>query len=336
MIETVLGPISAEAVVAVNTHQHLLTDATALQKPAAQESLPQDLRVRPENLGFLRWNALALADNLRLDDPELAAAELAVAGRAVDLVIECTSWGLGPRHADLPQISVAAGTHVVCAYGFYVPAVLPDWAQELDEDSVYLDVLSALTSGVPGTTFRAGMVGIMGTTASFAGLERQRLRGAARAAHHAGVSVAVRLNGDARNGLEVISEMASTGLSPARILLSNADEYLDAAYWDDLLDAGVTLEMCFGTEIQHIGRMENPSDRERLTFFDSFLNHRPDGRWVLGGSAWTKTQLRAYGGEGYDHLTTRVLPQLRRRGVPPEMLQAMLTDEPRRLLDVFN
>ena len=122
MIETVLGAVEAGAVRRVDLHEHLLSDASALSRPGP-EPLPDDPRVTTENLAFLRWNALALADNLRLDDAEVAAAELGRAG--VDLVVECTSLGLGPRHAGLPQVSRAAGVHVVVAYGLYVDPVLP-------------------------------------------------------------------------------------------------------------------------------------------------------------------------------------------------------------------
>ncbi|TCB97248.1 phosphotriesterase [Micromonospora zingiberis] len=332
MIETVLGPVPAAVVGRVNMHQHLLSDASSLCRPG-REQTPTDHRVTIRNLGFLRWNALALADNLRLDDPHLAVAELRHAARGVDLVVEDTSVGLGPDHAALPAVSRAAGVHVAVAYGLYVTPTLPGWARDLDEDGVYRHLLGALTDRVPGTDYRAALIGIMGTTAEFPAVERARLRAAAGAAGQTGASVGVRLDGDVRNGVEVVAEMTGAGLPADRILLTNADEYLDPGYWNDLIDTGVTLEMCFGTELQHVGRMRNPSDPQRLDFFESFLAGRADGRWVLGGSVWTKTQLRRYGGEGYDHLTTRVLPELVRRGVAVDRLEAMMTTEPLRLLD---
>ncbi|MET7399679.1 hypothetical protein ABZS66_39975 [Dactylosporangium sp. NPDC005572] len=332
MIETVLGPVEAAGLGRVNMHQHLLSDAGGLGR-GGLEPAPADERVTTANLGFLRWNALALADNLRLDDPRLAAAELRRAAGGVDLVVEDTSVGLGPDHPALPAISAAAGVHVAAAYGLYVTPTLPGWARDLDEDGLYDHLLGALTDRIPGTGYRAALLGIMGTTGEVPAVERARLRAAAAAAARAGAGVSVRLDGEARAGVEVVAEMVAAGLPADRILFTNADEYLDAAYWHDLIDAGATLEMCFGTELQHVGRMRNPSDGQRLDFFEAFLAARPDGRWVLGGSVWMKAQLRHYGGEGYDHLTTRVLPELLRRGVDPDRLEAMLTTEPLRLLD---
>ncbi|WP_432841749.1 hypothetical protein [Dactylosporangium sp. CA-092794] len=332
MIETVLGPVEAAGLGRVNMHQHLLSDAGRLSRPG-HEPAPADDRVATGNLGFLRWNALALADNLRLDDPGLAADELRRAAGGVGLVVEDTSVGLGPDHPALPAISRAAGVHVAAAYGLYVTPTLPPWALELDEDGVYRLLLGALRDRIPGTGYRAALLGIMGTTGDVPPVERARLRAAAAAAARAGASVSVRLDPAARAGTEVVAEMVAAGLPAERILFTNADEYLDAPYWHDLLDAGATLELCFGTELQHVGRMRNPSDGQRLDFFEAFLAARPAGRWVLGGSVWMKAQLRHYGGEGYDHLTTRVLPELLRRGVDPDRLEAMVSTEPLRLLD---
>ncbi|MEU1300192.1 hypothetical protein [Streptomyces shenzhenensis] len=333
MIETVLGPIRADDVRRVNIHQHLLSDASGLSRPGNEPAPPEE-RVSPGNRGFLNWNALALADNLRLDDPDLAVEELSQAGgpAGVDLVLECTSVGLGPNHAGLPAVARASGVQVAVAYGFYVTPVLPEWARALSEDDVREHLLAALVDHIPGVGFRAASIGIMGTTGDVPGIERARLRGAAAAAAVAGATVSVRLDDESRCGPEVVAEMVRAGLAADRVLLTNADEYLDAGYWNDLLDTGAVLEMCFGTESQHMGRMRNASDLQRLDFLTGFVESRPTARLVLGGSTWTKTQLRRFGGYGYDHLTARVLPELGRRGVPEDLLDAMVTSEPLRLL----
>ena len=75
MIQTVLGPIEAGELGVTSMHEHLLADARILQA-AAREPLPESDRVTVENLGFLRWNLLALEDNLVLDDAALAIEEL--------------------------------------------------------------------------------------------------------------------------------------------------------------------------------------------------------------------------------------------------------------------
>ncbi|MGP6170092.1 hypothetical protein ACTU6V_02650 [Microbacterium sp. A204] len=333
MIQTVRGPIAADELGTTSMHDHVLSDSSRLRR-AGSEPAPDDAGVRMETLGYLRWNALASADNLRLDDPRLAAEELAAASvLGLSTVVECTSWGLGPDHAGLPEVSRVAGVQVVSAYGAYVHYSLPDWVAALSAVAFEDHLVEALQVAVPGTEFRAGLVGIMGTTAEFGPWERDMLRAAARAGARTDAAVSVRLDPDARNGLEIIEAMTAEGLPSERILLTNADEYMDAPYWDELADAGAVLEMCFGTEAVHVGRVDNPSDRERLAFFTGFTATHPHARHVLGQSTWTKAQLRAYGGYGYGYLLARIVPELRARGLSGERLDAMLAGEPRRLLD---
>lgn len=333
MIETVLGRIEATGLGVTCMHDHLLSDSSRLQRAGAQPA-PADLSVRIEHLGYLRGNMLASADNLRLDDPELAASELAsafVAGQRA--VVECSSWGLGPDHARLPAIARASGMTVVSAYGAYVPRTLPGWIAEMGEAELEAHLTEALTVAIPGTGFRAGMLGIMGTTAELPGREREMLRAAARAASGVGAAVSVRLEPEARRGLDVLDVLAGAGLPAERVVFTNADEYMDAGYWDELAATGAVLEMCFGTEAIHAGRLDNPSDRERLAFFRDFVTAHPRSRHVLGQSVWTKAQLSAYGGYGYAHLVARIVPALRAEGVADGRLDRMLVTEPARILD---
>ncbi|WP_374976704.1 hypothetical protein ACEYYH_02410 [Microbacterium trichothecenolyticum] len=333
MIETVLGPISADALGATCMHDHLRVDASGLRRDGATPAPDHD-DVRLETLGYLRWNMLSSADNLRLNDDDLAARELSLAAvLGQRAVVECSSIGLGPTHASLPAISRASGVAVISAYGFYVPYALPGWVGELDEEQLESHLFEALTVAVPGTSFRAGLLGIMGTTAQFAPREREMLRAASRAGARTGASVSVRLDPEAARGVEVVELMTAEGLPADRIIFTNADEYMDAGYWAELADAGAVLEMCFGTEAVHPGRVDNPSDRERLSFFGRFAGDHPQARHVLGLSTWTKAQLAAYGGYGYSYLLARIVPELAERGIAADRLDAMLVDEPRRLLD---
>ncbi len=333
MIETVRGPVAPGDLGVTCMHDHILSDSSRLRRDGAQPA-PDLERVSLENLGYLRWNMLASIDNLRLDDEEAIVADLADGvSRGQRTLVECSSLGLGPNHAALAAVSVSSGMQIVSAYGAYIPRTVPGWVSELSESALEEHFLEALTVAVPGTAFRAGMLGIMGTTDELAERERVQLRAAGRAAARTGAAVSVRLDGDAFHGPAVIALLEGVGLPADRIVFTNADEYMDAAYWSDLSAAGAVLEMCFGTEACHVGRVDNPSDRERLAFFPEFVLAHPLSRHVLGQSLWTKAQLAAYGGHGYGYLMGRIVPQLRSLGVSSQRLDAMLVTEPRRVLD---
>jgi phosphotriesterase-related protein len=337
VIQTVLGPVAASGIGAVSMHEHLLTDASALQRPGV-EALEPSLAVTADLAAALRWSQLALADNLRLDDLDLLADELRTARTAgLGLAVDLSSLGFGPDHARLPELARAAGIGIVAGYGAYLPRLLPEWYLELDVDGRQERFVRALTDAVPGTTYRAGVLGLMGTTTAFGtpdGLEeRTSLTAAARAAATTGAAVVVRLAADARNGLEVLEHVVAEGVDPARVVFSTVDEFLDLPYLRDLGQAGAVLEMCFGNEGSHVGRIRNASDPQRLDAFLALQASAPDTRWVFGHSTWTKGQLRRYGGHGLDHLTARVVPGLRALGVPDAVLTRITVDEPARLLD---
>jgi phosphotriesterase-related protein len=337
MIHTVLGPVAAADFGVVSMHEHLLTDASALQRPGV-EVLDPEREVTADLAGALRWSQLALADNLRLDDLPLMAGELETAAQTgLGAVVDVSSLGFGPDHARLPELARATGLDIVAGYGAYLPRLLPSWYLELDVDERARLFEHALTDAIPDVGYRAGILGLMGTTADFgtpAGEEERRsLTAAARAAAVTGAAVSVRLAAGARNGLEVLAHALAEGVPAQRIVFTTVDEFLDLPYLRDLGQAGAVLEMCFGNESSHVGRIRNASDPQRLDVLLELLATDPGIRWVLGHATWTKGQLRRFGGAGFDHLPARVLPGLRALGVPAPVLRRMTVDEPVRLLD---
>lgn len=335
MIQTVLGPIAPEALGPTSMHEHLLADARVLHAPAreAPGGVESD-RVCIENLGFLRWNLLALEDNLVLEDPDLAAAELArVRPLGQRAVVDLSSWGIGARPHDLPAISRASGVHVVAGVGVYLDRPHPAWIAELDDDALTAVFVGALQDDYDGAGFRAGLVGIVGTSEPVTASEERVLRATAVAAGETGAAMTIRLEPAVQRGLELLELVAAAGCPPEQVVLGNVDEYIDPGYLRALADTGATLEWCFGNEAYYRGGYKDPTDAERL---DGLLGVLHDGlvdRCVLGCSVWTKTQLRTFGGMGYDHLLRRIVPELERRGVGPADVEAMLVTNPARLLD---
>ncbi|MFJ6654367.1 hypothetical protein ACIQLJ_16375 [Microbacterium sp. NPDC091313] len=333
MIETVLGPVPAAALGAVATNEHLLTDSRILLRPD-REGRTMEGPVRPEILGDLRWSWLSLADNLTLDDSDDAASELALGSAAgLGTVVEATSWGMGPRHADLPDISRRSGVHVVAAYGGYIDKTLPAWWRELNEDALEETFRRALTDAVPGTDYRAGLLGLLGTSAEITAAEGRGLRAAARAASCARAAISIRLDAAARRAPEVVEILTAQGQPIERILFCNIDKVLDLSYITDISDSGAVVEFAFGSEHHFGDRARDANDDDRIDTLLALLDTRPDARITLTCSVWTKGQLTRHGGMGYAHVMRRVVPALERAGVPAGRVQRMLVTEPARLLD---
>jgi phosphotriesterase-related protein len=316
-------------------HEHLLCDARMLAAPAA-EPLPAGERVTIESLGFLRWNLLALEDNLVLDDTGLAATELSdAAAFGQRAVVDLTSWGLGPRPAELPAISRAAAVHVVAGCGAYLDRPHPEWIATQSAAQLTATFLAALEAELePGCGFRAGILGVIGTGEPLRGSEERVLLGAAEAAGRSGAAIVVRIDAAARRGLEVLARIEAAGCPAAQVIFGNVDEYIDVPYHRELAAAGATLEWCFGNEARLREGLREPSDGDRLEALLEILAEQGMAeRCVLGCSVWTKTQLRAYGGMGYEHLLRWIVPELYGGGASEASVEAMLVSNPARLLD---
>lgn len=331
MIETVLGPIRPEELGVTSMNEHLLTDSSQFLRPA-REPAPDPDRLTIENLGFLRWNYLGSRDNLVLDEPEVAAAELEYAGGlGLRSVVDVTPWGMGPRHADLPAIARASGTQVAVAYGSYIARSLPPWIAELSEAELEDHFRTALVDGIPGAGYRAAMLGLMGTSATIEPVELRALRAAARAAASTGASVSIRLDAASRLGPDVLGILAAAGLDPHRVLFSNVDKVMDDRYVAELAATGATLEVAFGSESYFGDAYRDPTDAERLDFLLRLID--AGHSLVLACSVWTKGQLHRYGGMGYGHVVGRIVPALQRAGVSQDRIDDMLVTRPRQLLD---
>jgi phosphotriesterase-related protein len=306
-------------------HEHLLFDASAL-RPGPDPG-PD---VTPESAPALREDVMASADNLRVRDAALAGAELRASG--LRAVVDLTVWGFGGPAAELPEVSRAAGVHVVAGVGAYLGRTHPDWLQQLDVDALAATFVGALNDRLPGCDHRAGVVGVVAASEPAAPAEQRALRAAGAAAAATGAAVVVRVDPRARHGLALIDALAAEGVAADRVVLSNVDGLVaDPAHLRELAATGAALKWCFGYETPPRAGMVGATDAARADAIAALLADGVD-RQVLACGIWTKTALAAFGGHGYGHLLARAVPLLRERGLEQAQIDRLLVDEPRRLL----
>ena len=336
-IHTVLGPIEPDALGPTSMHEHLLSDLRLWSRPSAEPPPDDAERVHPGILGYLRWNALAVPDNLVLDDPEDAVAELrgvhAAGGRAV---VDLTLEGMGRRLEELPAISRASGVTICVGCGWYVEEAQPDWVRAADEDTLTRHLLDELRDGIAGTGIRPALIGEIGTNHPPTESEWRVLRAAGRAGAESGAAVNVHLSWRGADGVAVLEALVAEGMAPERVVLSHMDERLDRGYHAAVAQAGAVLEYdTFGSDFLYgTPRARNPSDAERLDMAAWLLSEGYGGQLVIACDTWTKANLKRNGGFGYEHLFRRIAPALADYcGADEATLQAILVDTPRRILD---
>jgi phosphotriesterase-related protein len=330
VIETVLGPVEAERVGPTSMHEHLLSDASGLGIPDAADGPERDVVL--EDVGLAAEELDRAAGAWRASFLDWIGSELGDEAR-LPIVVDPTVWGFGGPAQGLADVSRRSGVAIVAGVGVYVPRTRPEWLMELDEDALAETFRSALTDHLPGCDFRAGIVGMLAPGLPLDEWELGLLRAGATVAAETGSAAIVRLDPRSRDGLEVLEVMTSAGLAADRVVFSNVDGYArDLAPLRELAEAGATLKWCFGYEAPPRPGLATATDAERADAVTALLAEGHQ-RQVLACGVWTKAALRHYGGRGYDHLPTTVLPMLRERGVSDAHLNALLVTEPRRLLD---
>jgi phosphotriesterase-related protein len=337
VVRTAGGDIAPDALGVTSMHEHLRVRFGpawySLRTP--EHARFRDLEVGLDTLADTRWNAFTVLDNMTLDDDELLARELSrwrAAGG--DAIVDLTSAGLGGDPEAAARIAEHAGVRVVLGFGHYTHrAHSPeDCAASVDELAEALDREARL--GVAGSRRLPGTLGEIGMSGPPLDCERRALRAAARVAARYRMSLSIHVDNTGDYAEEHVAECAEEGLAPERVICGHMDERLDLDYHRRTLATGANLGFdTFGSELYFSGAFHHPSDEQRMIHLARLVEDGHADRIVLAHDVAVKAHLRSYGGNGYDHLLERVLPELRRRfGVGQEALDRMLVANPRRLL----
>ena len=370
-VQTVLGPVPASALGITSPHEHLFIDLASWfdhPRDEAAERLAVE-RVRPAIMGQVRANPFGVRDNLRLDDEDTAAGEVArfrAAGGGT--LVDLTSGELGRDPERLARLSRRTGVHVVMGCGHYIARAHPPAVARMDAAALAEEMIRDLCEGVPirgeghdampsasmhasaqagvgrlltgadaasmgAGPVRAGAIGEIGTSDPIERAEMRVLEAACRAQLHTGAALYVHLDPWGRAGHAALDACEAAGAPLDRVVLCHLDPSLsDLGYAKSLALRGAWVAIDIWGDEDAYGGRGMPSDRERVQAV--VIAHEEDwgSRLLIAQDVCLKSQLRAFGGRGYDHLITGVAPALRAAGLSASEVDALLIDHPRRVL----
>jgi phosphotriesterase-related protein len=344
-VMTVEGPVSAEGLGVVLTHEHLLLD---MDWPGLWPDVSDrpDLVSQPvsmENLGAIRRNYMAVRDNARLDDVEVIAREVeffkAAGGGAI---VEQTPLGLGRRPELLPDLARRSGVRIIAATGIYLESALPPDARGLGIVELQRLLIRDLIDGFPGTDVRAGHIGEIALSSPLRPSEERALRAAARAQKESGASISVHIGMDPPLIEQAIAILVDEAADLERVAFDHVDSPASVDAYRPLLDRGIYASFdTFGHEFYcDNGAYDGPwpwyfpRDTERLAGALSIIEAGYGRQLLLSHDVCVKMQLRTYGGWGYGHVIEHVAPMLRRAGVSDATIATILVANPARFLAV--
>jgi len=337
--QTVLGLIEAKELGVTLAHDHVLIDGTFMYvepQEMSQKGLAHQ-KITLENRGWVGYNWTSNLDNVELKDEELAVTELkrfiAAGGRTI---VDPTNIGLGRDPNALARIARIAGMNIIMGSGYYIGNTHPADMDERSEESIAEEIIRDITVGVEDTGLRAGLIGEVGCTYPWLKNEKKSLKAAVTAQQETGAALMIHPGRDPQSPIEIADEIEKAGGDLGRTIICHIDRTcLERGWLKELADRDCYLEYdLFGNESSHYPpnpSVDMPSDAQRMDVILWHFEHGYEEQVLLSHDVATKHRLHAYGGLGYDHLITNVVPRLRQRGLDSLQVDTLIVDNPARI-----
>ncbi|MDD6309096.1 MAG: hypothetical protein PUB07_07105 [Clostridia bacterium] len=343
MIQTVLGKINKEDMGITLPHEHIFIELTAFfeERPLADCKSPATAPVTMDKLGILSRDPYALRDNLRYDDFETQLKEISrFKVRGGQTVVDVTMPGIGRNPQLLKRVAEESGLHVVAGTGFYVSSTHPEEIAGMTTEEIAAIFVREIEEGMDGTDIKAGIIGEIGISEIFGDPERRVLEAAGIASIKTGKSVMVHINPWTENGLEAAEILLRTGVKPEKIAVCHIDVENREDYILKLLNMGVYIEFDnFGKEyyVERDARREGyglfVQDTDRVRLVKKLIDMGFKKQILLSCDVCLKNLLRTYGGWGYDHILTNIVPMMEDEGITKEDIRDMLIINPAEYLE---
>jgi len=294
-------------------------------------------RIEPQQLGMTYAHEHLKLDlsgqkgdpDTRYDDVDSVIAELkSLSSQGLGSVMEMTNWGMGRDVCVLMDVAEATGLNVVAATGVYKEPFLPDWVYTSGEGEIAAKIIGEIVQGIGDTGVRAHVIGEVGTSAQgITDAEAKVLRAAARASLETGHPIYTHTT-LGKLGLEQVKLFQKLGADLSRVVIGHTDLSQDPELHLRLADTGCYLG--FDT----VGKLNYQSDQVRAQRIKELVERGHHKQILLSLDLTRKSHLQERGGIGYAYLLNSFVPLLLSQGLQQRHIDAMLIENPARLLAV--
>jgi phosphotriesterase-related protein len=337
-VQTVLGKVSKKELGIITPHEHVFINLSAFFEKREIEGFDNSdsAKVTIDRLGVLNRDPYALKDNLIMDDFEMQKKELLRFKHAGGkTVVDATTIGINRDPRLLYKMAQETGLNIIAGAGYYVCSTHPERLSELTVQEVAEQIVRELQVGMDDTDIKAGIIGEIGISEVFDTNERKVLRASAIAHAKTGAAVLVHINPWTTNGIEAAEILLSEGVPPDKICISHVDVEAREEYIKKLLEMGVCIEFDnFGKEY-YVNKEARRSgyglfinDRERVRVLVALIDKGYLNQILLSCDVCLKTLLCSYGGWGYDHVLTNIVPMMQEAGIKDFQIKQMLQGNP--------
>ena len=342
-VMTVLGKIDAKDMGVTTPHEHIFIDMkvffTEPEEIGAKQLAYSPVTI--DKLGILKRNCFALLDNVQMMDYETQKKEIEyfkLAGGKT--VVDASNIGLGRDPELMRRISIETGLNVVIGSGYYVEGAQKPEVLDLTIEQMEENIVNEFKNGIGHTGIKPGFIGEIGVGHVMMPFEKKSLIAACRAQKRTGAPLMIHINPWSTQGREAMEIVKEHEIDPKKVVICHVDVENREDYIFELLEMGVYIEFdnfgkendCEPWEVRP-GNGPFVTDRERVALIKKIIDRGYVKQLLFSTDICLKSLLHSYGGWGYDHVITNILPVLRYMGVTQEQIDEIMIHNPARWLD---
>ncbi|QJD84472.1 phosphotriesterase family protein [Cohnella herbarum] len=342
-VMTVTGSVRADSLGWVLPHEHAFIDLRSLV-PAVSEISRKKLareQVDLTNIGKLMRNPYAVLDNAVIDDEGVVRDELLKFKKAGGTTfVDLTLRDIGRDPSLLAGLSRELDIKIVAGCGYYINKSHPGDMDGKTIEGIAEEILSEIEYGMDGTDIKAGVIGEIGTSEIIYPNEKKTLIASAIVQKETGLGLHVHTDLYATNGYEVVNILTEHGAAAEKICINHIDVDIKMDYLKDLLNLGVYVEFDnFGKEFYADKRDRSvlrglfARDIERVRAIKQLIDAGFLSKILISNDVCLKTCLHRYGGWGYDHVLTNIIPMMEDEGITSEQIKTLMCRNPAEFLD---
>lgn len=337
---TVLGPVDPEELGITITHEHLVIDLSVVfvepkDSPGKQISAE---KIALENLGWIRFNWSSSHDNLVQKDVEIAineAEKYKYAGGVT--MVDATPIGIGRDPKALAAVSRATGLHIIMGSGYYVEPAHPKNFGSMSVDDIATQIIRDIETGVGDTGIQSGVIGEIGCSWPWTAAEKKSVTAAIIAQQETGAPLLIHPGRNQYAPMEIVEFIDKENGDLSRTIMAHVEiRIFEEKILRELAQTGVYMEYdTFGLDVPfpaHAPDTFMPSDHQRIGQIMGLIKDGYGDRILLAHDNCTKHRLQKYGGHGFDHIVSTVVPWMKREGVTDEQIERLLCTNPQRIL----
>jgi phosphotriesterase-related protein len=340
---SVSGLVAAGELGMTTAHEHIFCDYSKdyvepplrIKQLFAEQEIDLEHGVTLKNYGWLMREPLWSVDNQILSDYADAKEELRVLKRAgVKSVLDPTNIGVGRNPAALRQLSQELEMYFVTCTGYYRNRFHPPEVEGMSVDEIEEHMYRELMVGIDGSDIRAGVMGELGTTGDMIfPREHKVLSAAGRVNRQTNAPIMVHTEGRKDTILAALRILKDNGANLEKVNICHVN---GSAYWEDILKTGASIGMdCFGSTFNVDSELVIlETDLKRIRDLKRILDAGYAGKIILGNDVCMKMRLHKYGGWGYDHILTNLVPYMKKEGISEDQLHTLFWDAPQNFLDI--